>query len=212
MDDFEFEARWLFRKDVDARGRGTRGVDSVFIVGNGVVDDDTTCDGDGGDLHQRVALTTGPRLEVERRESIYFVRIVNAMCWTANEDAPAFTEGLIDAIDLESDDELLLDKIGLGHIGAEDDLSRRELEVDGQCNGPSFGREDDAAYPTSSQIRVTLVPRQSYERGMAACSSPSQERGRRRRRQERLGSYPGRARRDSGFQHSDVRRHSARST
>ena len=95
----------------------------------------------------RVALTTGPRLEVERRESIYFVRIVNAMCWTANEDAPAFTEGLIDAIDLESDDELLLDKIGLGHIGAEDDLSRRELEVDGQCNGPSFGREDDAGLP-----------------------------------------------------------------
>ena len=45
----------------------TLGIDSVFIR-DGVVDDDAARDGDGRDLHQRVSLTTGPCLEVERRK------------------------------------------------------------------------------------------------------------------------------------------------
>ena len=46
------------------------------LVGNGLVDDDTTCDCGGRDLHQRVAFTPGPCLEVERRKPHYFVGIV----------------------------------------------------------------------------------------------------------------------------------------
>ena len=122
---------------------------------------------------ERVALTTGPCLEVERREPHYFVRIIDDACRTADEDAPALAQRLIDAIGLESDHKLLLENIGLCQIGAEDDLPARELEVDRQCNGPSFGRESDSSHATSSQMRVALLPGQSFECGMTACSSPA---------------------------------------
>jgi hypothetical protein len=38
---------------------GEQDIDSVFVR-NGVVDDDTTCDGDGRDLDQHVALAACP--------------------------------------------------------------------------------------------------------------------------------------------------------
>ena len=48
-------------------------------------------------------VTTGPCLEVERRESQHFVGVVNPMRRSADEDAPTLAEGLIHTIDLEPD-------------------------------------------------------------------------------------------------------------
>ena len=90
---------------------------------------------------------------------------------SADEDAPALAESLIDAIDLEPDHGFRLEEVGLRHICTEDHLLARELEVDGQRNGPPLSREDDSADAPGSQMRVTLLPRQNFERWMVACSS-----------------------------------------
>lgn len=91
---------------------------------------DTTCDRDRSDLHQFVAVATGPRLKVERREPPHLVGIIDMMGRAADEHAPTFTQRLIDTIDLESDHRLGSEKSGFGNVGAEDDLPGRELEVD----------------------------------------------------------------------------------
>ena len=64
---------------------------------------DATRHGDGRDLHQCMAVTTGPCLKVERRKPLQFVGVEDSPCRTADEHAPALAEGLIDTIDLESD-------------------------------------------------------------------------------------------------------------
>ena len=138
------------------------------------MDDDTTCDGDGGDLHQHAWRSPPAHASRSSDES----RTTSSGSSTMR--AGPLTRTLQPSLNASSTRSVsnpttncFSRTSAFAQIGAEDDLPARELEVDGQCNGPSFGREGDSSHATSSQMRVALLPGQSFECGMTACSSPA---------------------------------------
>jgi len=136
------------------------------------VNNDATGDGDRSNLHDCMSVATGPCFKVERRDLLQFFGIEDLPGRAADQHAPAFAEGLIDAINLEADRGYLGEHIGLRLVGAENDLPAREFEVDWKRNRPSFGREDDSPHTACGQMGVTVLPGQRLQRRMAACSSP----------------------------------------
>ncbi len=125
--------------------------------------DDATSDGFRSDLHDSMAVAAGPCFKVERRDLLQFFGIEDLPGRTADQHAPAFAEGLVDPIDLESDHGKLREPIGLRLVGAEDDLPARELEVDGQRNRPPFRRVDDTPHTACGEMGVTVLPGQGVE-------------------------------------------------
>lgn len=147
-------------------------ISSVF-VGVVIVDNDTTGDGYGRDLHEGMTGPARPGLEIERRKVQDFVWIIDAAGLPADEHTPAFAHGLIDTIDLKPDHRLFLKVMGLREVGADDDVPIGEFEINGKGHGSPFRGIDNTAHPSRSQVGLAMLLRQSFERRMPTRSAPA---------------------------------------
>src|SRR5450755_3981072 len=142
--------------DADERSTWTTGTMSVKIW-DGLVDDDASGYPVRRNRDQRVAISAGPCLEVERSQTLVLVIVRDSAPPTGDQHTPAFAHGFVDAIDLEADEMLGFDPLGLYFVGAEHNLTVSELEVHGYRHRTSLRHHEDSPYTSGRQVGLALL-------------------------------------------------------
>jgi hypothetical protein len=86
-----------------------------------------------------------------------FRGIGDLACSTRDHNAPAFTQSIIDPIDLKADHCFCFNGYCLRLVGAEDDFAVRKFKVHGKGHGSSSAGMDNAPYPAARQVGFALL-------------------------------------------------------